>query len=364
MATAGLNEAVDDLRAAVAACRNHPRLPLLTLAYACVTAIGAVRHPLASAVGLVSLYFVGWLGVERLWFQRAFLGQTLSRAELKRGLAVYRGRFLRLGVRVVFAASPVAALLAWAVARHRLAAADAGPPPVELPWTFAAVIIALSLAADVVLTFMTQALVFTTAGSGEAVRIGLRVLRDTWPRCAPYALVPPLALVLFGRITGGFGVVGAVSVIGVTMVSLVAKGATARFYLRVMPDLVADGLAASGDGSARFAAGRVVAFDCRMCDPNQRIGRHDQCPGTATRPASDEGAIPVEAPCLCALEAHRVHVEESASRSLGCLSSMLIPAVALLVVGAAVRPTAPAVVVAAVFAAMLAASRRGDRRRR
>ena len=47
--------------------------------------------------------------------------------------------------------------------------------------------------ADVALTFVSPALVFTTSSAWEALRFGLRLLRTTWPNSVWYVLTPGLA---------------------------------------------------------------------------------------------------------------------------------------------------------------------------
>ena len=57
----------------------------------------------------------------------------------------------------------------------------------------------MGLTLDVALTFVTPALAFRTRRVGEAVSLGLRMIRSDWPSCAAYVLAPPLALEAFSR---------------------------------------------------------------------------------------------------------------------------------------------------------------------
>jgi hypothetical protein len=87
---------------------------------------------------------------------------------------------------------------------------------------------------DLALTFATPALAFSTRTATEALRMGLRMLRDHWPRTAWYALMPPLAVVVLLRVAQAqetSRVVVILSVFG-ALLNLWFKGATAAFYLR------------------------------------------------------------------------------------------------------------------------------------
>ena len=89
---------------------------------------------------------------------------------------------------------------------------------------------------DVLLTFVTPALAYTTRSVRAALRLGLRMLTKTWPRSAWYALTPGLVLVTaisFARRSPASFLMTAV----VSVVALWFKGAVAAFYLRVLPEL-------------------------------------------------------------------------------------------------------------------------------
>lgn len=70
---------------------------------------------------------------------------------------------------------------------------------------------------------------------GRALKIGIGMLRAGWPGTAWYALVPPLAFVALtylrppeAGMAGGWLALSAIA----TLLNLLAKGATAAFYLR------------------------------------------------------------------------------------------------------------------------------------
>jgi hypothetical protein len=91
-----------------------------------------------------------------------------------------------------------------------------------------------SESADFVLTFVAPALAFATDRPGEAISIGLRVLRRTWPRNARYVFVPPLAVAALARIhfPGEPLLLVLVLAAPAALLNLLFKGATARFYLQ------------------------------------------------------------------------------------------------------------------------------------
>ena len=87
------------------------------------------------------------------------------------------------------------------------------------------------------LTFVTPALALTTNWVGDALRIGLRLLRRKWPRSAWYALIPSLGLLSVmsmrrGMTSDPFDAIG-MTFAGVhTILALWFKGATVGFYDR------------------------------------------------------------------------------------------------------------------------------------
>jgi hypothetical protein len=206
---------VADCRTAVAAWRSAPALPILAVAHqVLLTALG--RLSLLQLLLMTST--IGWPGVERAWYQRLYTEQIgIRTAEIPRLLRGYFKRFFKLGVWVC-AMMIVPILVLAAVARDSSVGSRIG-------------FIVIAIAVDVGLTFVTPALAVTTASDREATRIGGAMLRATWPACALYALVPPIAVYLFflglhdtpSRVAGS-----AVA----ALFGLMCKGATLRFYNR------------------------------------------------------------------------------------------------------------------------------------
>lgn len=216
----------DDLRASLRAWRVAPLLPLISIV---LFAPSNLPEPW-TALGVPFLLFaLGWFGTERIWYLRIYRNEPISGGELLRFTRAFFGRFFRLALLAAIVWSP---FVFWA-----FGAAVGDPDRAEgglsgpAEWVVPAV---LTMVVDFVLTFVTPALAFSTRQVGEALRLGVRMLRDHWPRTAWYALVPPLALVLLARVFDPSPTVaGRLAISAATTLLYVwFKGATAAFYLR------------------------------------------------------------------------------------------------------------------------------------
>jgi hypothetical protein len=87
---------------------------------------------------------------------------------------------------------------------------------------------------DMLLTFVTPALAFTTRSVRRALRIGLSTIKREWGSARWYVLVPPLAISLVSRAVRPTAGVAAVVVppVAAELLTLLFRGATAAFYLR------------------------------------------------------------------------------------------------------------------------------------
>ncbi|HEX2647613.1 MAG TPA: hypothetical protein VHO95_10320 [Candidatus Dormibacteraeota bacterium] len=176
------------------------------------------------------LFGIGWVGTQRIWYLRIFNGGTLSQNDLWDLSWRFFGRYFVLGVLV---GTPVFALLFGVLFWQIRVGAVHSTQPTWLLITF----VIYWFVVDVVLTFVTPALAYTTARVRQAWMIGLSMLRETWPSCAVYALLPPLTLLALGTINpAGFRAEVAVTVSVVsTLIGLATKGAIASFYLEKVP---------------------------------------------------------------------------------------------------------------------------------
>lgn len=222
---------VDDVRRAVGVCRATPALPALTTLLAGAVAYSSSSGPAHTAGALLSLLFIGWVGSERLWFLRAYSGRSLSVRSALRVSMDYWSRVMCLGLLLSVVALPLS--IAIIVASFQAAGAGTRHAHVHLPTWALIYSVLLSLLIDFALTFVTPALIYTNRRARSALGIGFRLLRQTWPHAAPYVLIPPLALVILSRLTGErVGWLGGAIIVVSYVLNLIAKGATASFYLR------------------------------------------------------------------------------------------------------------------------------------
>jgi hypothetical protein len=215
-----------DLVIALRVWKAAPLLPLLALGIA-ATSMGVNAFVRERTIGedpswwfmlllAPALVFAGWPGTERIWYLRFFRGNSLALRELVSFTIAFWWPFLSLGILVSLVLLPFFAIFSI----------------LEMPWWLQT---SFFVPVDVLMTFITPALAFTTRSVTNAIRIGLRMLRDEWPRDAWYALVPPLAA-LFVVQTLPRSLIGTswriALVFSATLLNLWFKGATAAFYLR------------------------------------------------------------------------------------------------------------------------------------
>lgn len=231
----------DDVRRAAEVCRVTPALPAMTTLLAVCVAWAGSSAPGHTVVSLIALVFLGWVGSERLWFLRAYTGRPLSMRAALRASFNYWPRLVKLTLLLGVVTVPLSVPIFIATA-HATSGGHGRPVHVDLPLWALLYSTVFSLVIDFALTFVTPALIFTTKGASEALRIGLRLLRQTWPHAAPYVLVPPLAVVILSRLAGGdVGWVGATVIVLSYLVNLLAKGATASYYLRLVQPATPNG---------------------------------------------------------------------------------------------------------------------------
>ena len=210
-----------DLVAALRAWQRHPFLPALSLFVWAAPGLLPSESPWDLVAVVFFILFVGYPGTERIWYQRAFMGQAMSRDDVWRSPRRFFWPFLRLAILV--------GLLIIMVSL---------PVQLTLPDNKTALVVELTLfflLTDVALTFVVPALTFSTRKVREAGRIGLVMIRDEWPGSAWYALAPPLAVLVLVRAPLWFGRLGSIgrfaTAVAATLLSLAFKGAVARFFL-------------------------------------------------------------------------------------------------------------------------------------
>ena len=230
-----------DLASAARALLSQPSVPLVSLALmllVCGDSRSGHDSDVRSVVGIASMFFLaGWYGVERVFFQRHLQGRPVPLPHLLRLVKPFLGRFLMLAFWFGITFLAVFFSLARVIGMDFL---DPDPIPLSLQVDMAAVVIAM----DFALTFVTPALAYTTRSAWRALGIGFAMIGQTWPRSALYVLCPPLALSLLNYIVPvGGAVLHFILTSVLLLISLLAKGAIAAFYLRERGSYSEDGAA-------------------------------------------------------------------------------------------------------------------------
>ena len=183
------------------------------------------------------LGLVGFVGTERIFYLRAYRNSRLEAREVVPFSWRFIGRFLVLGIVAVV---PFVAIIATieVVVQPAPYKADAFPIWVRMS------ILTFGLILDLLLTFVTPALAFSTRSVNEALHIGWRMLKDTWPTSAWYAFTPGLTLGVIALVLPRslIGLVGSIALAGVTgALGFAFKGAVVPFYVRHAPGIGKDG---------------------------------------------------------------------------------------------------------------------------
>jgi hypothetical protein len=232
-----------DLTQAWRACWSAPMLPIVSVLLI-LPAESWSLFPAESERGAreltellslpLGLFSVGFLGTQRIWYQRIFEGHTLSPAEVWRLSWSFFGRFLALGLIVGI---PGFLVIFWLVAQIATGVVNAPSHPFKPPIWWNPFWLSYGFVIDVLLTFVTSALAYTTNRVREALRIGLKLIADMWPGSLAYALVPPITLLALATLNPiGLPAFAMVLLAVVSaVVGLLVKGAIAAYYLRNGP---------------------------------------------------------------------------------------------------------------------------------
>jgi hypothetical protein len=223
----------------------QPGVLIISLIFWCVPnflSLIGVGWGASAGVSLLLLPLsLGWVGAERMFFLRRHQQTKVTLPELVALAPSFVGRFLSLGLRVGIVVAPVMSICGYVMGRFQSVLPVSGQTALRLG------IGLMMLAVDLVLTFVPSALVYTTRSAREALRIGRAMIRQTWPRSALYVLCPPLALnMLNAMYPTHVPLVSLLTTAGLAALGLLAKGATAAFYLRQHPVTQAGADAAAG----------------------------------------------------------------------------------------------------------------------
>jgi hypothetical protein len=213
---------VGDFVWAARAVFSQPSVALMSVALWCIPA--AISFLTDSRTPLI-IWFVtfGWYGAERVFFLCKRDGKEIILGDLLECAPHFVGRFFRLGLLAAMVAVPLNMFVF-----ARLGETSSKAPRLAL--------LLMVVAGDFLLTFVTPALVFTTRSAWQALRIGVSMIRQTWPGSGLYVLCPPLALNMLNAIyPTHLPIVRLVSTATFVLLALLAKGATVAFYLRERP---------------------------------------------------------------------------------------------------------------------------------
>ncbi|HVF54280.1 MAG TPA: hypothetical protein VNC78_11855 [Actinomycetota bacterium] len=220
----------DDLVAALRAWRAAPLLPLIYVGI-CLAPYAPFPPMWSLTAPAVLLFWVGWVGTERIWYLRLFRGKELPAAEALAMTWQFLGRYLLLALITGVPAAALYALGIWAAGGF-----GSDPRPTEPP-VMAAGLLAVLLV-GFALTFIAPALAFTTRQIRAAGRIGFRMLSEGWPRTFSYALIPSIALAfvtyapsLLAPDSLAYQLPG---VVVMALLSTLFRGGIAAYYLRYM----------------------------------------------------------------------------------------------------------------------------------
>jgi hypothetical protein len=223
---------VTDVVWAARAVFAQPSVALVSIAVWCLPAVLAAHarpdhKALSLIISLLFLVFMcGWFGAERMFFLLQRDGKKVTARDLVAATPFFASRYVSLGVLVTIVAGTVTLAAGYIAGRAAGTTGHVRAAPLI-------VVVMLIVAIDVALTFVTSALAFTTRWVYEAVRIGLSMIRQTWPRSALYVLCPPLALNMFNYMhPTQIRMLTVASTAALAVLALLAKGATAAFYLR------------------------------------------------------------------------------------------------------------------------------------
>jgi hypothetical protein len=204
-------------------------------------AIVALAGKVSILVLPLELFLVGFVGTERIFYLRVYRGNRLNWREVVPITWRFLGRFIVLGLIVVIPFTIVFFVVA-------IATRPAVHGHFVLSGWSRVTLLAFSLLIDVLLTFVVPALAFSTRSAGEALRLGVQMLKHTWPASAWYAFAPGItvtvvALALPRSLIGYWATIGVAMVGGA--LGLAFKGAVVPFYLQRT-----DGVGVSGAASS------------------------------------------------------------------------------------------------------------------
>jgi hypothetical protein len=241
---AAMGTFLGDLRWALTSWRGAMGFVAFVFLLDCVYAVAVTFKALTVLILAIGLFDVGFVLVQRVWYLRRLDNKTLERSEIWGMTRAFFGRGFRL---CLLCAIPILLLfIGWAISDAVSHPYRNGQPLRPIPTSLSVFAIVVTLAIDFALTFVVPTLAFQTDSAKNAVRSGLRMLRNTWPNSLWYALAPGLAisfssLLVSTHALGGWGRPILWGICG--MVAFAVRGAVVPFYLRHHSEVGPDGAA-------------------------------------------------------------------------------------------------------------------------
>jgi len=215
-----------DLRWSVRAWARAPWF--VVLAVVLQGGLVALAGKVIALVLPLELFLAGFVGTERIFYLRAYRGERLYWREVLPMTWRFLGRFVVLGLIVSIPAGVLYVIV-------DIATRPALHHHFGLTIWSRITLLVFGMVLDVLLTFVVPALAFSTRSAGEALRLGVGMLKGAWPASAWYAFAPGLtvaavALALPRSVIGYWPAV-AVAMAGGAL-GLAFKGAAVPFYLQ------------------------------------------------------------------------------------------------------------------------------------
>jgi hypothetical protein len=239
-----------DLKWSARTLRSSPYFVLVSVGLIALVDLGSrgVIRPRAVS-GLLSfvveVFFIGFVGAQRVWFLRKLRGARFEAGEVWTIPWQFFGRFLCLDLLGTILVVPIVIPLAVATAHRRTSTTT----NVHLsPWVAVGVVIGAFLV-DVALTFVVPALALNVRSVKTSIRLGWSVTKRTWPTNAWYVFAPGITLVAVAAVlpesVASSGIYLCIGVIS-ALLSLWFKGAIVAFYVRSVEPASTDGSASLG----------------------------------------------------------------------------------------------------------------------
>jgi uncharacterized membrane protein len=235
---------VSDLRESAKALKRAPALWIITVVIQLAAVLPRLYPALAILTLLVDLFLLGFVGVQRVWFARLFRNRPFSNSEIFPLAGRFFGRFLVLELLASIPSLVVfLPFLFVAIGRATNNVQYQMHPGTHVnisPYYVVVPVLCMTVLFDVLGTFIVPTLSLRTRSAVESIRLGIRMIRQTWPHSAWYIFAPALTLTAITFTLPRSSVPTGIDFVLVGASALIAlwfKGAITAFYLRAFPGI-------------------------------------------------------------------------------------------------------------------------------